>query len=186
MQIPAIRRLLRYLTEASVLVGVLSTLSYASGFHGVLRAMAPAAGAWWNRYEFHFMEGAATALGLLIALRLGLRLAEAATGRRPALAALALDALLVVPLTHLCAAAARVGADSVAPVAPGRIASFAGYAGGRMLDKLLIAGVYFLKTAGFAFLIGLGLFGAVLVVASVSARSGGELEAVQPSPANPR
>ncbi len=186
MESAGIRRLLRYPTEASFVVGILSTFSYAAEFHNVLRAIAPAAGAWWNRYEFHFMEGAATALGLLIALRVGLRFAEAAASRRLALAALALDAVLVVPLTHLCAAAARVGADATGAVAPGRIASFAGYVGGRLLDKLLIAGVYFVKTVGFAFLLGLGLFGAVLVVAIVSARSRGPIEAVQPSPADPR
>jgi hypothetical protein len=186
MQGQGVRRLIRRLIEGSLLIGVVSTFSYATELHNVLRAMAPAAGAWWNQYEFHFMEGAATALGLLIALRIGLRFAETELGRRLALAALVLDAVLVAPLTHLCAAAGRVGADGTGAVATSRIASFAGYADGKLLDKLLIAGVYFLKTAAFGFLLGLGLFGAMMVGVIASARGSGRIAVAQPSPADPR
>jgi hypothetical protein len=181
-----IRRLLRYLLGASFAVGVVSTLSYATTLHYELRMTAPAFGAWWNRYEFYFMEGAATALGLLIALRVGMFFSETGSGRRAALLTLALDAVLLVPLTHLCAAAGRVGADATSAIAPERIASLAGYAAAKLLDKILIAGVYFVKTVGFAFLFGLGLFGAVVVGTSLSACSGGTLKAAQPSPADPR
>lgn len=181
-----IRRLIHYLVEGSVLIGVVSTISYAGEGHNALRAVAPAAGAWWNRYEFHFMVGAATALGLLFALRAGLRLIEADLHRNLALATLVLDAVLLMPLSRLCAAAARTGADGTGGAAASGIASFAGVAGDKHLDKLLIASVYFLKTVGFGFLLGLGLFAAVLVGVIARARGDGRIETAQPSPADRR
>jgi hypothetical protein len=52
------------------------------------------------------------------------------------------------------------------------MAGFAGFMTGKLLDKLLLAGVYVLKTTAFGFLLGLALFGAVLVIAIVSAERG--------------
>ena len=169
-----IRHLVARLIQACFIVGLLAMFSYAAGLHNVLRMKSPAAGAWWNAHEFYFMEGAATALGLLVALRVGMRLAaEADSIRYLAIAALALDAALLMPLTYLCADIARIGADDGAIVAPNRMAGFAGFATGKLLDKLLMAGDYVLKTAAFGFLLGLALFGALLVIAIVSAERGG-------------
>ena len=182
------RQLIGRLTQACVIVGLLAMLSYASGLHNAVRMKAPDAGAWWNAHEFYFMEGAATALGLLVALRVGVRVAaEAASTRYLAPVPLALEAALLMPLTHLCARVARIGADGGAIVAPDRMAAYAGFESGKMLDKLLIAALYFLKTVAFGFLIGLALFGAVLVAAIVSARSGGasiDARDTRPSSAN--
>jgi hypothetical protein len=168
------RHLIARLIQASVLIGLLAMYSYVSGLHNVMRMRAPAAGAWWNAHEFYFMEGAATALGLLIALRVGVRFAaEAASIRYLAPVALALEAALLLPLTRLCARVARIGAEGGAIVALNRMAAYAGFESGKMLDKLLITALYFLKTVGFGFLLGLAIFGAVLVGAIISARSDG-------------
>ena len=85
--------------------------------------------------------------------------------------ALALEAALLLPLTRLCARVARIGADGGAIVAANRLAAYAGFESGKMLDKLLIAALYFLKTMAFGFLLGLALFGAVLAGAIVTAHS---------------
>jgi hypothetical protein len=166
------RRLIGRLTQLCCIVGLLAMFSYAVGLHSVVRMKAPAAGAWWNAHEFYFMEGAATAFGLLVALRVGVRFAaEAARLRYLATIALVLEAALLIPLTYLCARIARIGADGGAIIAPSRIAAYAGFESGKMLDKLLIAALYFLKTAAFGFLLGLALFGIVLVGALVSGES---------------
>ena len=168
------RHLMGRLIQASFVIGLLATFSYAAGLHNVVRMKAPAAGAWWNAHEFYFMEGAATAFGLLVALRVGARLVAGADPPRYLTAiTLALEAALLMPLTYLCARVARIGADGGSIVAPNRIAAFTGFERGRLLDKLLIAVLYFLKTAAFGFLIGLALFGAVLVGAILSAHGGG-------------
>ena len=168
------RHLIARLIQVCLIVGLLAMFSYASGLHNLVRMKAPGAGAWWNAHEFYFMEGAATALGLLVALRVGLRLAaEADRSRYLATITLALEAALLMPLTYLCARVARIGADGGAIVAPNRMAALAGFETAKLLDKALIAGLYFLKTVAFGFLLGLALFGAVLVGAIMSARSGG-------------
>jgi hypothetical protein len=177
-----IRHLVGRLVQASFIVGLLAMYSYATEYHNVLRMKSPAAGAWWNVHEFYFMEGAATAFGLLVALRIGVRLAaEADSIRYMAIAALALDAALLMPLTYLCADIARIGANGGAIVAPNRMAGFAGFMTGKLLDKLLLAGVYVLKTTAFGFLLGLALFGAVLVIAIVSTERGGAAISTRPS-----
>jgi hypothetical protein len=98
--------------------------------------------------------------------------AEAERSRYLTIVTLALEVALLMPLTSLCARVARIGADGGAIVAPNRIAAYAGFETAKMLDKLVIAALYFLKTVAFGFLVGLALFGAVLVGAIVSARSG--------------
>jgi hypothetical protein len=169
------RHLIGRLIQVCLLVGLLAMLSYASGLHNVVRMKAPGAGAWWNAHEFYFMEGAATALGLLVALRVGLRLAaEADRFRHLATITLALEAALLMPLTYLCARVARIGADGGAIVAPNRTAALAGFETAKLLEKVLIAALYFLKTVVFGFLLGLALFGAVLVGAIISAPGSGE------------
>src|SRR6185437_1331206 len=158
------RGLISRLMQACLIVGLLALFSYAAGLHNVVRMKAPAAGAWWNAHEFYFMAGAATAFGLLMALRVGLWFAaEANSMRYPAIVTIAIEAVLLMPLTYLCARVARIGADGGAILAPNRMAAYAGFETGKLLDKLLMAAVYFLKTVAFGFLLGLALFGVVLV-----------------------
>jgi hypothetical protein len=167
------RHLIARLIQLCFIIGLLAMVSYASGLHNVVRMRAPAAGAWWNAHEFYLMEGAATALGLLAALRIGVRVAaEAGSIRYLVPVTLALETVLLIPLTHLCARVARIGADGGAIIVPNRMAAYVGFESGKMLDKLLIAALYFLKTMSFGFLLGLALFGAVLVGAMMSARTG--------------
>jgi hypothetical protein len=166
-----IRRFIGRLILASLVIGFLSTLSYATPLHDLLRRISPHAAAWWYASEFYFMEGAATALGLLVALQVGLRLAaDAEVGRRLAIAALILDAVLIVPLTNLCARVARIGSGAEATASTGRLIERFGFVTAKILDMVLAAGVYFLKTAGFGFLLGLGLVGAVMAGVILSLR----------------
>ena len=177
------RRLIRVLIEASVLVGVVSTLSYATEVHNLLRAQAPVAGAWWYAYEFYFMEGAATALGLLIALCVGLRFGAAAeVWRRLAIITLVLDAVLLVPLTYMCTRVARVGADAVGLVGSDRLIGILGFVPGEFLGKILMAGAYFLKTAGVGFLLGIALVAVVMAALMSMQGRQGSTETVSTNP----
>jgi hypothetical protein len=63
----------------------------------------------------------------------------------------------LAPLLHVCAEAARSGWNARGPSLASWLISHEGYASGIQIDKVMIAGVYFLKTAGFALLAGLGL-----------------------------
>lgn len=142
-------RVLRWLTLVAVIVGVPSTLSYAVGAAFVLRMAKPALGAWWDAHQFYFMEGAATALGLLVAVRIGRGLINDPEMRtRCTIWAAILAVLVAAPLMHLCAAAARLDLGAFGVGMQSWIVGVAGYEKGKQLDKLLIAGIYFLKTAG--------------------------------------
>jgi hypothetical protein len=170
------------LIEASLLVGVASTLSYATDVHNLLRARAPAAGAWWYAYEFYFMEGAATALGLLVALCVALRFGAAEIWRRLAVLTLVLYALLLVPLTYMCTRVARVGTDAVGPVGSDRLIGIFGFVPGEFLGKILMAGVYFLKTAGFGFLLGMALVAVVMAALMIAPGRRSSMETVSTDP----
>src|SRR5260370_18764085 len=63
--------LLGRLTLLAAFVGVISTLSYAVSAPMAIRQVNPDFGAWWDLNQFYFMEGAATALGLLVGIRIG-------------------------------------------------------------------------------------------------------------------
>src|SRR5712692_5635980 len=63
--------LLGRLTLLAVLVGVISTASYALSMPILIRQAHPDLGAWWDLNQFYFMEGAATAIGLLVGIRIG-------------------------------------------------------------------------------------------------------------------
>jgi len=170
---PRYSRALRWLTIASIAIGLVAMLSYASGAHIAVRFLHPHAGAWWNDHEFWLMEAAASALGLLIAIRAGARIVDHAAVRRRAIAAsLVASVLLLSALTHLGAALARLGWTAGSAAIRDRAISLAGYDVGSILDKVVIAGIYFLKTAAFSLLAGLALFGvasAVFVAAAVPA-----------------
>lgn len=185
MRDDTIHRFLRYLIGGSLLVGIVSTLSYGAQIQNLMRMVAPGAGAWWSDYQFYFMAGSATAVGLLVALRVGLRFVDPESARRGALVSLALDAVLILPLTHLCTIVARVGAHGGSVVVQNAIASFVGYTIAKRLDMLIVAGTYFLKTAAFGFLLGLGLFGAILAGVILTAHGGDGIAGAEPPRGDP-
>jgi amino acid transporter len=113
------------------------------------------------------MEGAATALGLVIGIRIGRRfVADVRKRSRALILALIFAIIVFLPLLHACAAAARLGWSASESSTWSRIADHVGYAAAKQLDKILIASVYFLKIVGFALLAGLAL-SAVAVVSSL-------------------
>jgi hypothetical protein len=176
-------RFLEWLTLLAAAVGVVATLSYATGAATILRASNPSLGAWWDTHQFHLMEGAATALGLLIGIRVGLHLvADAEARSRCVIVVFVLAILAFAPLLHVCSAVGRFGWRASSSATESRIIGYAGYSGGRQLDKVLIAGVYFLKTAGFAVLAGLALAAIAVVVSA--ALIGADEQRVQQDPAD--
>jgi len=160
------------LTALAVLVGLLSLLSYVSGAHIALRYLDPPLGAWWQSNEFWIMEGAASALGMLIGIRVGARLVEPALRDRIHGGSLIAAAIALAWVAPACAALGRIGWNARGQLVASRIVGLAGYSTGLFIDKLLIAGVYFLKTAGFAFFAGLVVFGLVLAASFASVRAG--------------
>jgi hypothetical protein len=160
-------RFLERLTLVSMIVGELSTLSYALSAPTALRSVNPSLGAWWDAYQFYFMEGAATALGLLIGIRIGRRFVPDVRRRsRSLILALVLAIVGFAPVLHVCAAAARLGWSASDGTTLSPIVDLAGYAAARQIDKILIASVYFVKIVSFALLAGLALI-AVAVVPSL-------------------
>lgn len=163
----------RRLTALAVLVGLLSLLSYVSGAHIVLRYLDPPLGAWWQSNEFWIMEGAASALGMLIGIIIGARLVgPLALRNRIQGGSLIAAAIALAWVAPACAALARIGWNARGQRVESGIVGLAGYSTGLFIDKLLIAGVYFVKTTGFAFFAGLVLFGLVLAASFASVRAG--------------
>jgi hypothetical protein len=160
-------RTLRLLTLAALAAGMMATASYALGITIGLRYLRPAAGTWWDARQFRVMVGAATALGLLTGLRLGGRLIAGGSSRSaPGAPALILALLAFAPLTHIGSRLARLGWGAQSAAIESRLVGVFGYDRGRNLDKVLIAGVYFLKTTAFALMTGLALV--ALAIAAVS------------------
>jgi hypothetical protein len=149
----------------SIVVGFLATLIYASGAHLVLRYLNPVFGAWWDTHQFAIMEASATALGLLMAIRFTSRLVEGeVTRQRAKLLSLVISVIVVLPLSDAVASLARLGWDGYGARSSDFLQSIAGYGVGNILDKLVIGGVYFLKSVAFAALAGLALFAVVIVI----------------------
>jgi hypothetical protein len=159
-------RFLVWLIFLVLAVGLISLVSYSLTLSELMRSDNPALAAWWEAHQFHFMEGAATALGLL----LGIRIAGSFVGgpdqrSRAELVALVFAIIAFAPLIHVCAAAARIGWNGGDASLASWIMSREGYETGRQIDKVMMTGIYFLKTAGFALLAGFGL----ITIASVAA-----------------
>jgi len=159
---PAYRKWLRWLTILALLAGIISTLSYGSGAHLVVRYMDPPVGRWWNEHEFALMILAAAALGMLIAIRVGARLLDDAAARaRAAVISMIVGGAVLLPFARLAAILGQLGwtgADS-----------FDTYAMNSIVDKVLIAGVYFLKIACFGLVAGLAIFAIVAMAVSLAA-----------------
>jgi hypothetical protein len=170
-------RFLGWLILLAVAVGLISLLSYSLNAAELLRPVAPSFTAWWQGNQFTFMEGGATAIGLLLGISFVERIMVGRNQRfRAVLAALVLAIIAFAPLIHACAAAARLGWNGHGASLASWIVSREGYETGRLIDKVLIAGVYFLKTVAFALLSGLGLMAivcaAVIVLESANAEIG--------------
>lgn len=150
--------LLGRLTLLAVFVGLISTVSYALSAPMMIRQGYPDFGAWWDLNQFYFMEGAATALGLLVGIRLGRSfVSDSAAKTRGANVALVLAIIVLIPLMHLCGDAARIAWGARVIVTQGVTIGHI-HVAGKPLDKVLMTGVYFFKTAGFGALAGLALF----------------------------
>jgi hypothetical protein len=173
-EVPATARPLRFLSWLVFLVltiGLISMLSYALSLSGLIRSDNPGLAAWWEARQFHFMVGGATGFGLLAGIRIAGSLLAAPDQRsRAGLVAIVLAVITFAPLIHVCAAVARIGWNGHGASFTGWIISHEGYEAGRQIDKVMITGVYFVKTAGFALLAGLGLM-AIACIAVVTLES---------------
>ena len=88
------------LTAIAIALGVLSTLSYGTGAHIVVRYLDPPLGAWWNANEFAILECAASAIGMLIGIRIGARLVHGGWLKSRAMVSAAIVGDLLLPLAR--------------------------------------------------------------------------------------
>jgi len=159
--------LLERLTFLALLIGLVAAASYAEGTTTPLRVFKPALGAWLDAHQFYLMEGGATALGLIVGIRIGRRLAAESVGaRQGANSVMILAALAWAPLIHVCAMAARLGWSGRAGSFASWIVGREGYEAGARFLRLFITVIYFCKTAGLAALAGLALIAIGVALAS--------------------
>ena len=155
------RRAPRWLWRFTLLafaIDLFATLSYATGAHIATRFVSPPFGAWWNKNEFAFLECAGTVFGMLIGIRLAARLVERGALRdRATIVAVIAGAIAMPPLARLGAEISRYRFTSGALLHEQWIVLF-GYDEGKLLDKILAAGVYSMKIAAFALPVGMILF----------------------------
>jgi hypothetical protein len=168
-------RMMRLLSAIALAVGAVATLSYGSGAEIAVRYLDPPAGAWWNEHEYYVMITAGAAWGMLIAIRMGARLVEGESLRQRATAAALIAGAVILPVAaSYCARIARLGWAGESGAIDDRLVAIAGWDVGNILDKVLIAGVYFLKVAGFALIAGLAVFAAAVAAALAAQGSAGE------------
>ncbi len=164
-------RFLGWLTFLVLAIGLISLLSYSLTGSELMRSDNPELAAWWEAHQFHFMAGGTTAFGLLLGIRIAGGFVAGPNQRsRAGLMALVFAVIAFAPLIHVCTAVGRLGWNGLGASFASWIISREGYETGRQIDKVMIAGVYFLKTAGFALLAGLGLM-AIACVAAVGLES---------------
>src|ERR1700687_980423 len=92
-------------TFVALVLGVIFTLSYATGAHIAVRYLNPPFGAWWNSNEFAILECAAAAIGILIGIRIGARLVNDATLKNRSMIAAVIVSALLLPIVG------RIGAQ---------------------------------------------------------------------------
>lgn len=178
-EIPVARPMwfLRWLMLLALIVGLVSLWSYALTT-SELRSSSPGLAAWWQAHRFYFMEGGATAFGLLLGIRIGDSLmVDRGRCSHRGFAALVLAIIAFTPLIHACARAARLGWNGRGASIASWIISRNGYDAGRWMDKVVIVGAYFLKTVGFALLAGLVLIAIAFVIVDVLAPPKAEAKA---------
>jgi len=172
-------RILRWLLMASAITGLLTTLSYAAGASIAVRFFAPRFGAWWSEHEFQAMLGSAYTFGMLLAIRVSAGLIDDPQIRRRAIYGAMLAGLILQPfIAHRVGDVARLGWNATGGGVRERMIRLRGYSDGIVLDKVLIAGIYFLKSVFYSLLAGLALFaisGACFMFTS-SSDSGAEAE----------
>lgn len=152
------------LTSLALTFAVIFTLSYGSGAHIAVRYFSPSFGAWWNANEFAILECATSALGMLIGIRIGARLVQAGALRNRSMIAAVIVGALALPIVgRVGAEIARFRFTNGGSTRAWLIDRFA-YDTGMFLDKLLAAGVYSIKIAAFALLVGMILFGLAITV----------------------
>jgi cellobiose-specific phosphotransferase system component IIC len=157
-----LRKVFFWLTALALAGGILSTLSYSVGAHIAVRYVNPEFGAWWNDHEFQVMELSASMLGMLIAIRSGARLVEAGRLRqRSKLIALIIAIVVALPLARGVSIVAGSGWDAESSYIRDYLIATASYGVGNILDKVVIGGVYFLKSTAFALLVGFALYALV-------------------------
>lgn len=166
--------LLVWLSAIASTIGLVSLLSYSLNGSELIRATAPSFAAWWEANQFYFMEGGATALGLLLGMALGNSImADLKQRSRARLAALVLGIIAFAPLIQISAVAARLGWNGRETSLASWLISREGYEIGRHVDRVLITAVYCLKTVAFGLLCGLGLMAiacaAVIILDSANA-----------------
>ena len=161
-------RFLGWLAFLVLAIGLISLLSYSLAGPELMRSYNPELAAWWDAHQFHFMVGGATAFGLLLGIRIAGGFVAGPDQRSHAgLMAFVLAIIAFAPLIHVCATVGHLGWNGPGASFANWITSREGYEAGRQIDKVMIAGVYFLKTAGFALLAGLGLM-AIACVGAVA------------------
>ena len=152
------------LTFVAILLGAVFTMSYGSGAHIAVRYLNPPFGAWWNSNEFAIFESAASAVGMLIGIRIGaLMVNDGALRNRSMIAAVIVSALALPVVARVDGEVARFRFTSGAFANAWLIDRF-GYDAGMFLDKLLAAGVYSIKIAAFALPVGMILFGVAIAI----------------------
>ena len=152
------------LTFVAMLLTAVFTMSYGTGAHIAVRYLNPPFGAWWNSNEFAILECAATALGMLIGIRIGARLVnDAALKNRSMVAAVIVGGLILPIVARISSEIARFEFTSGGSATTWLIDHFH-YDTGMFLDKLLTAGVYSIKIAAFALPVGMILFGVAIAI----------------------
>jgi hypothetical protein len=158
--------LLGWLGFLGFAIGLVSLVSYSLGAPELVRPAHPGLAASWGAHQFYFMQGGATAFGLVLGIRIVNGFGTSPELRVNAGRAVLIFAIIAfIPLIRLCTVAARLGWNGRGASLASRLVSREGYEAGRHIDKVLIAGIYFLKTAGLALLAGLGLMVVACVVA---------------------
>lgn len=152
------------LTDLAIFLAVITTLSYGSGAHIVVRYLNPPFGAWWNVNEFAMIECSAAAFGMLAGIKLSARLVDGQSlTQNSMIAAVVAGALALPVVASLGAQVARYRFTRGAS-ANAWLIDHAGYDTGMFLDKLLGAGVYSTKIALIALPVGMILFGLGIVI----------------------
>jgi hypothetical protein len=172
-------RMLGWLIFLALMTGLIAMLSFSLSGEELVRSHNPELAAWWAVHQFDFMTGGATAFGLLAGIRIaGSLLAAPEQRSRAGLMAMVFAVIAFAPLIHVCAEVARFGWNGRGATLASWVISYQGYTAGRQIDKVMITGVYFLKTAGFGLLAGLGLMAIACVAAVTLESADGDLKKI--------
>jgi hypothetical protein len=160
-------RIVGRLTALVILITAVATMSYAVGAHMALRYFNPRAGELWNAYEFVFVQTGATALGLLIGIRIGVKFIDDARERRRSMVTALIIAVIALPIAApLCGSIARFGWTGHSGAVRDRLIGAAGYEVAGYLLKIVVAVIYSLKIMVLALMLGLVVAGLAMLAMS--------------------